>query len=152
MRALSRDMVSAIEDNFEEEGRPKKWKKLKASTINQRKKQRTWPGRILQRSAGGLANSISGSHTKDTATAGTNKKYAAIHNYGGTIKHPGGTPYITTKKGAIFMKKDGKYPKGTKFTKAHDIKMPARPFMDFTQSDVKDFEDTITNYLTKGVN
>jgi len=113
MRALSRDMVSSVEDNFEAEGRPKKWKKLKASTIKQRKKQGTWPGRMLQRSAGGLANTITSSSTNTEATVGSNKPYA---------------PYLQS---------------GTK-------KMVARPFLNFTQSDVKDFEDTITNHLTRG--
>lgn len=55
--------------------------------------------------------------------------YAAIHEYGGTINHPGGTPYIVTGKGALFMKKDGNYPEGVKFTKPHLITIKARPYL-----------------------
>jgi phage gpG-like protein len=73
-------------------------------------------------------------------------EYAKIHNEGGTIKHPGGTPYLPfdevysarKKKGRIgamtgkqmtFLKKDGQYPAGTKFTKPHNITLPKRQFI-----------------------
>ncbi len=60
---------------------------------------------------------------------GSKLKYAAIHEYGGTIQHPGGTPYIVTGKGALFMKKDGNYPENVKFTKPHPITIKARPYL-----------------------
>jgi phage gpG-like protein len=77
---------------------------------------------------------------------GTDVPYAQIHNEGGTIKHPGGTPYVNfnsiytarKKKGRIgsfgdnqmtFLRKDGNYPAGTKFTKPHDITIPKRQFI-----------------------
>ena len=53
-------------------------------------------------------------------------KYAMAHQNGMTIQHPGGTPYIVTKNGAVFMKKDGSYPPQVKFTKPHPIKIPKR--------------------------
>ena len=53
-------------------------------------------------------------------------KYAMAHQKGMTIQHPGGTPYITTKSGTVFLKKDGSYPKSVKFTKPHPIKIPKR--------------------------
>jgi len=52
--------------------------------------------------------------------------YAYIHEYGGTIKHPGGTPYriidgvfipVSKARGANLPK-----------TKPHDIRIPARPY------------------------
>lgn len=118
MRSISRDMVSAVEDNFEQEGRKPKWKKLKASTIKQRiikqrKKKGKWPGRILQMS-GRLINSISSKHTNKEAIVGANVFYA---------------PFLQ---------------KGT-------AKMEARPFLKFTQSDITQFENTITNHLGRGV-
>jgi phage gpG-like protein len=60
-------------------------------------------------------------------TKGSNVPYARIHEKGGTINHPGGTPYIVTDQGAIFMRKDGQYPKNVKFTQPHSITIPARP-------------------------
>ncbi len=66
--------------------------------------------------------------------------YAAIHEYGGTINHPGGTPFWVDEKGAHFMKKDGGYPDGTRFTAPHQITMPARsyirPALDDLQPDI----------------
>lgn len=73
-------------------------------------------------------------------------EYAEIHNEGGTINHPGGTPYLPfnavysarKKKGRIgamgdnqmtFLKKDGQYPEGTQFTKPHKIPIPKRQFI-----------------------
>jgi len=60
-------------------------------------------------------------------TKGSDLVYAAIHEFGGTINHPGGTPYIVTDEGAVFMRKDGNYPKGVQFTQPHMIRIPARP-------------------------
>ncbi len=81
MRKAAGIMHSAVEDNFEEEGRPK-WKSLAAATVRQRTKERSWPGKILQRS-GNLARSITRHYDADSAVVGTNEVYAAIHNFGG---------------------------------------------------------------------
>lgn len=62
-------------------------------------------------------------------TVGTDVEYAAIHEFGGTINHPGGTPYIVTKGGARWLRKDGNYPANVKFTQPHKITIPARPYM-----------------------
>jgi phage gpG-like protein len=54
--------------------------------------------------------------------------YARIHELGGTINHPGGTPYkVLDDKRVVFVnKRDGAdLPK----TRAHDIKIPARPYL-----------------------
>lgn len=65
------------------------------------------------------------------ATVGTNLIYAKIHEFGGTINHPGGTPYIVTKRGAVFISKAAAANMGkkVKLTKAHVIFMPMRPYM-----------------------
>lgn len=64
-----------------------------------------------------------------TALVGTDVVYAAIHEYGGTIQHPGGTPYIVTSSGAKFLRKDGRYPAGVRFTKPHPIHISAQPYL-----------------------
>jgi len=53
-KALSGIMLDAVEKNFETEGKRlgTRWADLKPSTIKQRMKQKKWPGKILQRSAG----------------------------------------------------------------------------------------------------
>lgn len=107
-RPLMRDMAGimhrAVEDNFEQEGRPK-WRDLASSTkLSYQVNGRDWRrlgsgrqrsinavkfspfgGRILQRS-GQLAASIVQSFDAQTAVVGTNKIYAAIHQFGGRTK------------------------------------------------------------------
>lgn len=54
--------------------------------------------------------------------------YARIHEFGGTINHPGGTPYFIGKDGkAKFVSKA----KGSDLprTKPHPIEIPARPYI-----------------------
>lgn len=64
-------------------------------------------------------------------------KYARIHQYGGTIKHPGGTPYWMRPEAGMWIFTPlslGKLAAGgygrletrIKFTKPHDIRMPKR--------------------------
>lgn len=71
--------------------------------------------------------------------------YTKIHNEGGVVNHPGGTPYLATGKQSrargcrarlrnfgnqvIFLKKDGNYPSGVKFTQPHKIEIPQRAFI-----------------------
>lgn len=53
--------------------------------------------------------------------------YAAIHEFGGTIKHPGGTPYrMINGEFAPVRKSNGR---GLPITKPHDIKIKARPYL-----------------------
>lgn len=84
MRSVAGIMMRAVEDNFEQEGRPK-WVDLKPSTKLTRSKEGTWPGKILQRS-GGLATSMQQFFDSNTAMVGTNKVYARILNDGGRTK------------------------------------------------------------------
>lgn len=82
MRQVAEIMRDAVEENFEKEGRPEKWKHLSPSTVVQREKKGHWPGKILQ-VEGQLASSISAKATNTEAIVGTKKKYAAIHQFGG---------------------------------------------------------------------
>jgi phage gpG-like protein len=52
----------------------------------------------------------------------------AVHEFGGTWNHPGGTPYKIVSGGkAVFVKKGD--PTATGITKAHKITMPQRSFL-----------------------
>lgn len=82
MKNIAGIMQDSVEENFEKEGRPAKWTPLAESTIKQRKKKGYWPGRILQR-RGELAASITSKYDENSAVVGTNKVYAAIHQFGG---------------------------------------------------------------------
>ncbi|MEL6803526.1 MAG: phage virion morphogenesis protein [Bacteroidota bacterium] len=96
------------------------------------------PGRAILIKRGYLRRSIRGkSRTPSAVTikAGDlNSPYASIHNEGGTINHPGGTPYIITKKGPTFIRKTtaarlSKRGLNVRFTRPHKIDMPKRQFM-----------------------
>jgi phage gpG-like protein len=59
--------------------------------------------------------------TTDGVTIGSMVKYAAIHEYGGTIKHPGSSKKQAFKIGGRLIVTNG--------TKAHDIPIPQRPYL-----------------------
>ncbi|MDD3773463.1 MAG: phage virion morphogenesis protein, partial [Weeksellaceae bacterium] len=82
MKNIAGIMADAVEENFENEGRPDKWQELAESTIKHRKKTRHWPGRILQ-VEGQLATSITTQYDNESAVIGSNLAYAAIHQLGG---------------------------------------------------------------------
>lgn len=94
-------------------------------------KLRIASGRLIQsftRNKEGNENELVISANRVTLKVATSIPYAAIHEYGGTIKHPGGTAYFVRDGRAVFVSKakdDGSYRK----TKAHDIPMPARPYL-----------------------
>ncbi|MFW5702077.1 MAG: phage virion morphogenesis protein, partial [Bacteroidota bacterium] len=79
---------------------------------------------------------------------GARTKYAAIHQFGGVINHPGGTPYIIIDGEAIFISKRkaktiiNKFKRTrpnavapVKYTKPHKIKIPPRPYLVLQDSD-----------------
>lgn len=94
-------------------------------------------GQVLNRRTGALVNSIQAVTTdspdmiQGTVFSAGNVKYAGIHEYGGVIKHPGGTAYMPiTGKGVVFVSNaKAEILRLTKRTKAHDIPMPMRSFM-----------------------
>lgn len=76
---------TSIMRNFEDGGRPRKWKDLADSTKKQRARQGNWPGQILVRSGtrSGLMGSISYDARPKEVVFVANKPYAAIQNFGG---------------------------------------------------------------------
>jgi phage virion morphogenesis protein len=107
MQELAGIMKDAVDENFEAEGRPK-WKPSKRA-----QKQ---GGKTLQ-DTGSLATSISSKYDNNSAQVGTNKKYAAIHHFG------------------------GKAGRGKKVT------IPARPFLKLTDSDLEEIKEAVKEYL-----
>lgn len=82
MKNIAGIMADAVEENFEQEGRPDKWQELAESTIKKRKKTKHWQGRILQ-VEGQLATSITTQYDSESAIIGSNLEYATIHQLGG---------------------------------------------------------------------
>ncbi len=81
MKNIAGILEYSVEENFEHEGRPK-WDKLSNTTIKQRSKKGRSPGKILQMQ-GELATSVTSSYDSNSSAVGTNKVYAAIHQFGG---------------------------------------------------------------------
>lgn len=71
----------------------------------------------------------------DEVQLGTNVEYAAIHNFGGTIKHPG------TENG---------FGKGIVIP-AHNIEIQQRQFDHFTTQDIQEIEELTDSYLNDPV-
>jgi phage gpG-like protein len=115
-------------------------------------------GNLFRSFAKGNVNNIyklTSSGTTFSLEYGSSVKYALIHEYGGTINHPGGTPYISGDGGkAIFVKKSYSGDREVKYTKPHSIKMPARPYfepaLDKFKSNDK-FKEDVKAKVLKGV-
>ena len=112
-------------------------------------------GKSLLRSAGHLLDAIQYVATKETVEVGANLRYARIHQLGGTIKHPGGTPYGFSafddaglgSGPIVFMKPGSKHAIGK--TKPHDIPMPARPYLGLSAENVRDIEAELEDWFER---
>jgi phage virion morphogenesis protein len=144
MRQFTGIMHDQVEENFAKEGRPGKWKPLAASTIRRRKAKGNWPGKILQ-VRGRLATGWEPKYDNNSAVYGTNVKYAAIQNFGGTTKHAAmsrvlhfgkvhearrGENSVGPGRPTRSFAKPGKAKLGMKVeVGAHETTIPARPFL-----------------------
>ena len=126
MKRISGSLLAAAEDNFEDQGRPK-WEPLSALTIEQRKEDGHWPGKILQRS-GRLKNSITPYWEAGLAMVGTNLIYARIQQEGGTIR--------------------ARIAKALRFggVMAQSVRIPARAYLGLTGQDMADLTDDINDW------
>jgi phage virion morphogenesis protein len=111
--------LTSIQRNFEEEGRPRKWKPLRPATIRQREREGKWPGQILIRRGvgGGLLGSIYYQAGRSRLVFTAKKIYAAIHHFGGEAG------------------------RGRKVT------IPARPFMMLQTEDRKEIRETLMDFV-----
>lgn len=143
--SLSETMAAAIQKNFDSEGHRlgKKWEPLKPSTLAQ-KRRKSRASAILQ-SRGQLIKSIQSNHSDSEASAGTNLRYAAAHNYGAKIYRKSGSSVLNFRK-----YKRGKHKGKTLFTKernaqfsqkvlrkAGSITIPKREFLALNKEDMK---------------
>ncbi|MDD5479687.1 phage virion morphogenesis protein [Rhodoferax sp.] len=85
MAEVANALASESERQFKTQSGPLgKWPDLSDETTKVfRTRKGSWPGQILQVSAGGLAASVQTSFGADFASVGSNKPYAAMHMFGG---------------------------------------------------------------------
>jgi len=99
---IASDLQDASEDAFEKQG--PRWRKLKPKTIAARKRRKKWPGKILNISgASGLKGSINTKIEKTSVYIGSNKEYAAVHQYGSPKKNIPSRPFLVIGKKEIKM-------------------------------------------------
>lgn len=163
LRTVGILLAEDFKENIRAGGRPVKFRPLKAQTLKRRKQGKGEGGsKILIDTGVGIAS------IREVLDGGTlsisMKRYMLVQNEGGDIAHPGGTPYILLQGGgakpsplrnsplgtyAAFIKKDGSYPAGVRFTKAHTIPIPARRFAVVTAEALGDITEAFKDYLKK---
>lgn len=130
-REIAIEAINFFKESFDNQGFTDKtlvpWRRTKSGKDNRfgQKSQ----GILIQ--SGELKDSFDYSIANGVINIFNTASYAKTHNEGGTIKHPGGTPFFIKKGKLIFVSKRKvavhklKLPK----TKPHNIKMPRRKFM-----------------------
>lgn len=115
-------VLSSIQQNFEEGGRPDKWAALEQVTIDKRIETRRWPGQILVGlgAGGGLLGSISFRTFAQGVVFSASKIYAAIQHFGGQAG------------------------------RNKSVTIPARPYMMVQDEDWEEIKEALTDYLTGG--
>lgn len=169
MEVISALVNRAIQTNFSAGGRwdgsttditifsggSKRWTGLARTTKSNYRKKNYELTPTLHRSTAGLKSTI---EVRPDGKAGimvtANSPYAAIHQHGGTVRNPGGTPYIILEnKRAVFISKkkasklisDGHK---VKYTKPHLITIPPRPYIVLSPEDFDDIMEIIEKYVT----
>lgn len=128
----------SVRKNFEEEGRPFKWKK----------KKRDDGRRILRGKTNRLFNTINAQKDKPgkSVKISSNLPYSKIHQEGGTItRKPGTVKLRKTKSGQVRFAKSTNSRAKEVNSKGGVIVIPARPFMIIPIQD----STRILNKLTK---
>jgi phage virion morphogenesis protein len=99
MQRLAQRLHFIVDENFEKEGRPRRWRPLNPATIRQRKRK-GYTGNILQRT-GQLKRSITEKVTNTEAIVGTNLKYAGVHQFGSRKQNIPARPFLKVTKDDI---------------------------------------------------
>lgn len=79
MKLIAAMVLASVQRNFEVGGRPK-WAPLKPSTLKKRKS--SGGPLVVKGNAGGLLQSVHAESNATQATVGTDKIYAAVHQFG----------------------------------------------------------------------
>jgi len=157
LKVIGLYMMRSIAKNFAEGGRPEKWQQSLSAKLTGK--------RTLIQSAQ-LKNSITFKATTRKLSIGTNKIYAKVQQFGGTIK-PKSKKALTVpihadavgmrasdfqntfvKKGIIFMKRgENAVPL---FALKKSVKIPARPFLLFQQEDVDFINKRLGQWFLEG--
>lgn len=132
MAQIAGVMHDAVEENFAQQGRPK-WLGLKAPVSKRR------VGGMILQDSGQLAASIVEDSDATSASVGTNKIYAAIHQFGGQTR-----PHVILPRNKKALAFGGRVVKKVNHPGS---KIPARPFLSLTSEDEDRILGKVDAYL-----
>jgi phage virion morphogenesis protein len=155
-------LLGSSKDRFRQENAPDgtPWQPLKPATIKAREKAGQTPITILRsnskgKSGSALAGSLSYEADQSEVRIGSPLPQAGIHLFGGTIQIP-------ERSGRIYRKRDENGQVGRRFAKksdadvetevkipAHQIKIPARPFVGITAGDADGILEDARDWLSR---
>jgi phage virion morphogenesis protein len=126
--AVGEVLVASIRKRFKDETDPEgnRWKESARAESE--------GGQTLTETAG-LKNSIAYEASPTMVVVGTNKEYAAIHQFGGEIK-PKSAPKL-------------KFQVGGKWVSASKVTMPARPFIGINEEDMEEARETMLSCMKR---
>lgn len=139
LRQIGEVLVASTDERFVSMQSPsgEPWKPLHPRTIRQKRNK----NKILTE-RGLLRGSIHYELNGDTLEVGTDRKYGAIHQFGGVVKIPARTQTVKVgtkgKNKGRFMKAKSKAAHAIERTftiPAHDVSIPARPFLGLSAED-----------------
>lgn len=125
-RALGEAVRSGTIDRFENSEDPEGNRWQNSIRVNAQ------GGKTLAQTAR-LRNSISVLASHKGFAVGTNVKYAAIHQFGGTIR-------ARTARGLIFRING-------RFVRKDEVEIPARPFLGISEEDSREIRATVEDYI-----
>ncbi len=134
MRIIAGDLIDEVEENFAQQGRPK-WLGFKYPPS----KARGGSSAKLLQDSGQLASSIQSRSDAKSAAVGTNKEYAAIHQFGGKTK-----PHVIKPRNKKALAFNGKVVKQVNHPGSN---IPARPFLGITESGEQKILSHTNRYL-----
>ncbi len=149
MNIIGQIVRTSIVRNFEKEGRPQRWKAHSETTENRRGK-----GVSILREEGHLMNSIHSKAYKDRTVIGTNRVYAAVHQFGAK-KGSFGAFSITQQVKAHVRNVRGVRQNVKAHKRTREITLPfgdipARPFMMVQTEDWDEIRESLSDYLLGG--
>ena len=154
MLSIAEAMKFEVDENFRQHGRPA-WDALKPSTVKDRTRKGYGAVNILIRT-GQLIASIQTSASENEAVVSTNKIYAAMHQYGGTITIP---PHSETHVRTRYTRKTSRHKKG-QFKGAGEygqgmtfpgmvINITPRPFLVIPETGIEKIKTLVLDYFTR---
>lgn len=128
LRAIGTEVVQMGKKAFNDAKlRPQPWPALKASTLH-RRAAKGRKGTAILKDSGTLWKSVRViTSDSGSVTVGTDRKYAAIHQFGGKVNIPGKT--LRPKKAKALMWPSAKHPVKSVKIPPRTVTIPARPYM-----------------------